>query len=125
MNVILSEWHDFKPGREFLGIIHAHQLVAISQVYAEENFGYSQEEKDNFRMEICNFFRKIKRWLPYEKCVLQIYIDDSDEDGEVLVKLTQVGPLDSSANVGLYIWKADSHILCPKREVDIPDIRAN
>jgi len=124
MNVVLIEWKNFKLSNQFWAFIFRSQLVAISQYFTDENFGYSTESIEQFQSEITDFIGKISKWIPYKNSIAHVYVEEGENQN--FVKLVEFCPFESTSELGLYDWKADRNILCPNIPIEgLPHIRFN
>jgi hypothetical protein len=114
--LVAREWIEMEPEMEFRCFIYKTNLTAISQYYSIE---LPQEKKNNICELISEFWDDNKDSVPYEDCVMDVFVDASSK-----VRIIEFGPFGIDLNAGScsYNWLQDAHILYDAK-CKFPDIR--
>jgi hypothetical protein len=125
MYLILTEFVEIPPLSKFLCFMYQKNLVAISQSRHEyEKVHYTQKNKKEFQDILEDFISSIYRWLPYNNCILEVYLSPIKEEEEYYPKIIDIFPYERSSDIGLYNWTEDAAILFAEKP-DTPDLRVN
>jgi len=99
--------------------------VAISQTRHEyEKVHYDQKTKKEYKETLIDFVESIHQWIPYENCILEVFLNQLNEDEECFPKLIDIFPYERSSDLGLYNWSEDAAILFAE-QVDNPHFIVN
>jgi len=120
--LILVEWQQFEKKGEFRCFVYKEKITAISQYHCYSNFGFNDVDKKIILQAIQTLWDGISLYLPYDDCVMDVYIDFSTD--EHLTSIIEFNPWggDLITGSGLYNWETDRAILYNQDCVE-PDVR--
>jgi len=120
--LILVEWQQFERKGEFRCFVYKEKITAISQYHCYSNFGFNETDKKVILQAIQTLWDGVSLYLPYEDCVMDVYIDFSTD--EHLTSIIEFNPWggDLIAGSALYNWETDRAILYNQDCIE-PDVR--
>jgi hypothetical protein len=120
--IILVEWQQFEKKGEFRCFVHKEKITAISQYHCYSNFGFTETDKRLILQSVETLWDGISLYLPYEDCVMDVYIDFSTD--EHLASIIEFNPFggDLTSGSALYNWETDKAILYNENVIE-PDVR--
>jgi hypothetical protein len=114
ISLFLREWVEMDHSREFRLFIYKNRLTAISQYSDYPMKGVMlRGNREEAKSVLVDFWEEIRHDIPYEDCLLDVYVGEGDEDGEFgEVRIIEFGSFYGSVNsAGLYCWKEDRGVL--------------
>jgi hypothetical protein len=120
--LILVEWQQLKKKGEFRCFVHKEKITAISQYHCYSNFKFTETDKRLILQSIETLWDGISLYLPYEDCVMDVYIDFSTD--EHLASIIEFNPFggDLTSGSALFNWETDKAILYKENVIE-PEVR--
>ena len=78
--LLLSPFRRMTTEREFRLFIYDKELIAMSQLHLHKYYKSLDKNKHKYWKKALNFFYKIKNFLPYNRCCLDIYFTSQMEE---------------------------------------------
>jgi len=107
MAIVVRQFIDIPPSREFRVFIYGGNVTAISQYHKDCYFPELLDKKDEYQNRIIDFWKAIKisiESLSYLIIDIVVY-DDS-------IQLIDINPFDQHTNAGLFAWEREINLLC-------------
>lgn len=120
--IFLREYVKIIPENEYRCFIYKDKLRAISR-YMEVDSDQFEVDKNSIRTRIVDFYRQVKKYIPWSECTMDIVITDTNDNtwnnlGIYIIEFNSFGA-DMSAGSCLYNWHIDHKVLYESKEVDI------
>ncbi len=123
--IIFLPWNDdlqFK--REFRCFVANDKVVAISQYYWSDDFGYENVAVpilQKMARDICDFWKHLRneKVISFDECVMDVYVEGSlDDEEDFQISVVEFNPPKAylSSGSALFHWIYDHAILCGQFE---------
>ncbi|CAI2727881.1 unnamed protein product [Schistosoma spindalis] len=102
--LVLRRWYDFRPEEEFRCFIKSKVLIAISQRKCDVYFKTIEEQIENIKHDLVEFFnRKIRNRFKSENYTIDLYRESSD-DGKMRIQIIDFNVFGPPTEALLFQW---------------------
>ncbi|CAH8530043.1 unnamed protein product [Schistosoma guineensis] len=102
--LVLRRWYDFRPEEEFRCFIKSKVLIAISQRKCDAYFKIIEEQIENIKYDLVEFFnRKIRNHFKSENYTVDLYRESSD-DGKMRIQIIDFNVFGPPTEALLFQW---------------------